>query len=190
MAGGRGGGRGGFDPNMTPEERRRRMEERLKNMTPEERARWEQRMAQNGGGGRDGNRDGGRGGNQGFGRRDMSRGIAGNVSAGGAVASGATTIDALFAPLPSVETRGRVWLYVDKQLKAVNVRLGISDGTFTELLSGDLQEDQAVVVNMVTGLEPKVTPGQQGGNNPLMGQPQRGQPGRGGPGGGGPGRGR
>ena len=33
----------------------------------------------------------------------MSRGIAGNVSAGGAVASGATTIDALFAPLPSVE---------------------------------------------------------------------------------------
>jgi hypothetical protein len=186
MAGGRAGGRGGFDPNMTPEERRRRMEERLKNMTPEERQRWEERMAQNGGG-RDGNRSGGRG-DQGFGRRDMSRGIAGNVSAGGAVASGATTIDALFAPLPTVETRGRIWLYVDKQLKPVNVRLGISDGTFTELLSGDLHEDQAVVVNMVTGLEPRAVPGQQGsGNNPLMGQPQRG-PQRG-PGGG-QGRGR
>ncbi len=183
-AGGRGGGR---DPNMTPEERRKRMEERLKTMTPEERQRWEQRMAQNGGG-RGG--DGGRG-DQGFGRRDMSRGIAGNVAAGGAVASGATSIDALFAPLPTVETRGRVWLYVDKKLKAVNVRLGISDGTYTELLSGDLQDEQAVVVNMVTGLEPKLVPGQSGaGNNPLMGQPQRGQPGRGNPGGGGPGRGR
>ena len=184
MAGGRGGGR---DPNMTPEERRKRMEERLKNMTPEERQRWEQRMAQNGGGrGGDGAR-----GDQGFGRRDMSRGIAGNVAAGGAVASGATSIDALFAPLPTVETRGRVWLYVDKKLKAVNVRLGISDGTYTELLSGDLQDEQAVVINMVTGLEPKVVPGQSGaGNNPLMGQPQRGQPGRGNPGGGGPGRGR
>jgi HlyD family secretion protein len=186
MAGGRGGGRGGFDPNMTPEERRRRMEERLKNMTPEERQRWEQRMAQNGGG-RDGNRDAARG-DQGVGRRDMSRGIAGSVTAGGAVASGATTVDALFAPLPSVETRGRVWLFVDKKLKMVNVRLGISDGTYTELLSGDLTEDQPVVVNMVTGLEPRAVPGQSGsGNNPLMGQPQRGQPGRGG---GGPGRGR
>lgn len=186
---GRGGGRT-FDPNMTPEERRKRMEERLKTMSPEERQRFEQRMAQNGEG-RGGDRDGGGRGDQGqgFGRRDMSRGIAGNVSAGGAIASGATTIDALFAPLPTVETRGRVWLYVDKKLKPVNVRLGISDGAFTELLSGDLQEDQAVVVNMVTGLEPRVVPGQQGsGNNPLMGQPQRGQPQRGG--GGGPGRGR
>jgi HlyD family secretion protein len=184
MAGGRGGGR---DPNMTPEERRKRMEERLKNMTPEERQRWEQRMAQN---------DSGRGGDsargdQGFGRRDMSRGIAGNVAAGGAVTSGATSMDALFAPLPTVESRGRVWLYVDKKLKPVNVHLGISDGTYTELLSGDLQDEQAVVVNMVTGLEPKLVPGQSGaGNNPLMGQPQRGQPGRGNPGGGGPGRGR
>jgi HlyD family secretion protein len=188
MAGGRGGGRGGFDPNMTPDERRKRMEERLKNMSPEDRQRFEQRMSQNGGG-RDGSRDGARG-DQGFGRRDMSRGIAGSVTAGGAVASGATTVDALFAPLPTVETRGRVWLYVDKQLKSVNVRLGISDGTYTELLSGDLTEDQPVVVNMVTGLEPRVVPGQSGaGNNPLMGQPQRGQPGRG-PSGGGPGRGR
>src|SRR3954453_2978509 len=35
---GGGGGRGGFDPNMTPEERRKRMEERMAAMTPEERA--------------------------------------------------------------------------------------------------------------------------------------------------------
>jgi HlyD family secretion protein len=179
--GGRGNRRGGFDPNMSPEERRKAMEERLKTMTPEERERYQQRMAQRG-------EATGTRGDQGFGRRDMSRGIAGGVSAGEAIASGATTVDALFAPLPPVETRGRVWLHVDKQLKPVNVRLGISDGTYTELISGDLQEGQAVVVNMVTGLEPARVPGQQGsGNNPLMGQPQRG-PQRGG--GGGPGRGR
>ena len=34
-----GGGRGGFDPNMTPEERRKRLEERMAQMTPEERER-------------------------------------------------------------------------------------------------------------------------------------------------------
>jgi HlyD family secretion protein len=160
------------DPNMSPEERQKRMQERMANMTPEERERFQQRMQ-----GRTGGQGGGDG-SQGFGRRDMSRGIAGSVTAGGAVSSGASTIDALFAPLPPVETRGRVWLYVDKKLKPINVRLGISDGSFTELLSGDLQEGQDVVVNMVSGLEPRATAGQQGGNNPLMG-PQRG----GGPGG-------
>jgi HlyD family secretion protein len=183
--GGRSGdGRGGFDPNMTSEERRRRLEERMASMTPEERERF-QRMREQGGGRGD---QGAARGDQGSGRRDISRGIAGSVSAGSAVTSGATTIDALFAPLPTVETRGRVWLYIDKQLKPISVRLGISDGTFTELLTGDLKDGQEVVVNMVTGLEPRPTPGQgQSGNSPLMGQPQRGGGNRGG---GGPGRGR
>ena len=67
----------------------------------------------------------------------------------GAAQSG-ETIDALFAPLAAVETRGRVWLYADKQLKPVNVRLGITDGTNTELLGNDLQ-DTAQVVTGVTG---------------------------------------
>jgi hypothetical protein len=107
----------------------------------------------------------------------MSRGIAGSVSAGSAVASGAATIDALFPPLPPVESRGRVWLYIDRKLVPINARLGISDGSYTEVISGDLKEGQEVVVNFVTGLEASRTPGQQGGGNPLM-QPQRG--GRGG----------
>ena len=173
-----GGGRGGFDPNMTPDERRRRFEERMAKMSPEERERF-QRMREQGSGreSRGAERSA-----QGNGRRDVSRGIAGGVSPGSAVASGATTIDALFAPLPTVESRGRVWLYVDQQLKPVGVRLGISDGTFTELLSGELNEGQEVVVNMVTGLEqrPQTSPGQTG--NPLMGPqrgPQRGGGGRG-----------
>jgi hypothetical protein len=86
------------------------------------------------------------------------------------------TIDALFAPLPSVESRGRVWLFIDHQLKPVNVRLGISDGTNTELLSGELQQNMEVVTG-VTGLSPARTTAAPGAGNPLM------PAGRGGPGG-------
>ena len=34
----------------------------------------------------------------------------------GTALSGAT-VDALFAPLPTIETRGRLWLYIDQQIK-------------------------------------------------------------------------
>jgi len=95
------------------------------------------------------------------------------------------TIDALFAPLPTVETSGRAWLYVDKQLKPVNLRLGISDGTQTELLSGELQPGMEVVTGVIVGnTRPQPTAGQ---GNPLM-PGGRGPGGFGGPGG--PGRGR
>jgi HlyD family secretion protein len=93
----------------------------------------------------------------------------------------AETIDALFAPLPPVESRGRVWLFVDHQLKPVNVRLGVTDGTNTQLLSGELQQNMEVVTG-ITGLgtTTRTTTG-TGTGNPLM-------PGRG-PGGFGGGRG-
>lgn len=90
----------------------------------------------------------------------------------------AQTIDALFAPLPVVESRGRAWVHLDNQLKPVMLRLGISDGTYTEVISEDLQETSEVVTG-VTGLgSTRGTPTQGGTGNPLM-------PGRGGPGGGG-----
>ena len=85
-----------------------------------------------------------------------------------AAAQQAQTIDALFAPLPVVESRGRAWLFVDRQLKSVNLRLGISDGTYTELLSDDLQENTEVVTG-VTGLTPtRGAPTQGGAGNPLI----------------------
>jgi HlyD family secretion protein len=94
-----------------------------------------------------------------------------------------STVDSLFAPMPTVDTRGRVWLFVDHKLKPVNVRLGITDGTYTELLSSELTDGMEVATN-VTGLARSTA--QTGTGNPLMPQ-QRG----GGPGGfGGPGRGR
>jgi hypothetical protein len=85
----------------------------------------------------------------------------------------------LFAPLTAVETIGRVWLYVDKQLKPVTVRLGITDGTNTELLGTELQENTQVVTG-VTGIgSTRPQPGGAGAN-PFQ---QRGG-GFGGPGGG------
>jgi HlyD family secretion protein len=99
------------------------------------------------------------------------------------------TIDALFAPLPPVESQGRVWLYQDKQLKAVNVRLGITDGTFTELLSTDALQPGAEVVTTITGVGAvRPAANAQGTGNPFQ-QNQRGG-GPGGFGGGPPARGR
>jgi HlyD family secretion protein len=91
-------------------------------------------------------------------------------------AQSAQSIDALFAPLQPVESRGRVWVYVDKQLKPLNLRLGITDGTNTELLSGDVQQGMDVVTT-ISGMNTttRTTPGNTG--NPLL--PQRGGPGRG-----------
>ncbi len=94
-------------------------------------------------------------------------------------AQAAQTIDALFAPLPAVESSGRVWLYVDKQLKPVRLRLGITDGTNTELLSGELQPNTEVVTG-ITGIGTSTRTNPTGTGNPLMG-PQRGPMGGGAP---------
>jgi hypothetical protein len=102
------------------------------------------------------------------------------------IAGGATTIDALFGPLPTVETRGRAWLYVNKQLKPVSLRLGISDGVNTEILDGgQLPVGAEVATNVILATMSQPATATGGAQNPLMG-PQRGGPGagRGGPGGG------
>ena len=66
---------------------------------------------------------------------------------------------------------------MNNELKSVNLRLGISDGTNSELLGGELQPNMEVVTG-VTGLRTTRTlPGQGGSGNPLM-------PGGRGPGGG------
>jgi hypothetical protein len=105
------------------------------------------------------------------------------------MSSGATTIDSLFAPIQILETRGTAWQYENKQLKMLRLRLGVSDGSFTEVLNeNEVPPTAEVVTSMTTGLEQRNT-NQNQQNNPLMG-PQRGQPGRGGPGGGGGGGGR
>ena len=124
--GGFGGGGGGApDP-----ERRQRMMERMQQMSPEERqeffARMRERRAAGGGPGR--------GGGPGAPRRRANAQQGLNVPA---VERGASTIDALFAPLAVEETNGRVWVLNGGRLSSLNVRLGVTDGTASELLAVD-----------------------------------------------------
>jgi hypothetical protein len=102
-----------------------------------------------------------------------------------ALSTSATTIDSLFGPLPVEESRGQAWLYENKQLKQVRLRLGISDGTNVEVLDAnpELHEGSEIVTNVIIDTGTPTTPGQNNNNNPLLG-PQRGR-GPGGPGGGG-----
>jgi HlyD family secretion protein len=82
------------------------------------------------------------------------------------------TIDALFGPLPQMVTPGRVWRFVDGRLTPSRVRLGVSDGTNTELISGELAEGTPLVTGVL--LEAPASATQGGTRSPLMG-PQRGQ---------------
>jgi len=179
---GGGEGRRG-DPNMTPEERQRRLEERMKTMTPEERAAFQERMAQRGrrgGAGGDASAGGGRGQGAGQPAGQTARPNARQGAQPAApITTGAQTIDALFAPVASTTTRGRVWMDTGTperpQLKALVVRTGITDGQWVELVEGELQEGQEVVTGVILPGAPSQVPGTTGGN-PLMG-PQRGGPG-------------
>ena len=93
------------------------------------------------------------------------------------------TIDALFAPLPPVESRGRAWLFVDHQLKSVSLRLGITDGTNTELLTGDLAQNTEVVTGITGVGSTRTSTSGTGTGNPLMPGGGRGPGGFGGAGG-------
>ncbi len=171
-AGGRGGDRGAG--GATAEERRQRMQERLAAMTPEERQAFQERM-----------KSGGRGGDQsGFGgRQNQGQGRGEQVARDGQTTpaqvaavnpAAAQTVDSLFGPLPPTESTGRVWIWVGGELKGVRVRLGITDGTYTELLSGELQAGQELVTLIVTPAAAQAAstrsplmpggPGQRGGS--------------------------
>jgi HlyD family secretion protein len=166
-----GGGRGGGD-----------FASRTQNLSPEERDQRLQRM-------RDRGFDPTAGGNGAAPQRGRGAAPAGApagapTAAAAARPTGATTIDALFGPLPRVESNGRAYVYVDKQLKPVRLRLGITDGQNTELLEGDLQQGADVVTNVALGNETRPA-----ATNFPFGQPGRGGFGPGGFGGPGGGRG-
>ncbi len=159
--GGSGGGRGGDNAD-----RQARMLDRFKTMSPDEQKQFIARMKDRG-------QD-----TTAFEQAAPATAKAPSASAANKSKYGAPqsaqTIDALFAPLQVVESRGRAWLFVDHQLKPVNLRLGITDGTNTELLSTELQPGMEVVTG-VTGLGSTRSTNAGGANgNPLM-------PGRGGP---------
>jgi HlyD family secretion protein len=169
-AGGRGGGQGDRGGSGDQADRAQRMMERFKGLSTAEQAQFIARMKERG-------QD-----TSAF--EKLAHGADAKLSSAAApqirpkygAPAAAQTIDALFAPLQTVESRGRAWLFVNHELKPVNLRLGISDGTNTELLSSELQQNTEVVTG-VTGLgTTRALPG-QGTGNPLM-------PGGRGPGGG------
>jgi HlyD family secretion protein len=57
----------------------------------------------------------------------------------------AKTIDAAFGPLETPTMEARVWQYRDGQLVPVKVKVGLSDGSSTELISGPLTPGAVVV---------------------------------------------
>lgn len=151
---GGGFGGGGF-ANMTPEEREKRMQERMASMSPEERERFAQRMRERGGD--SANPGSGFGGGRGAAAGSPQAPGAGRptqrtqgAEAGAANRPTPQTIDQLFGALPVTESAGRGWLYINNQLKSVRLRLGITDGTYTELLTGELQAGQELVTSVVT----------------------------------------
>jgi HlyD family secretion protein len=164
------GGRGGDGGD-----RQARMLERFKSMSPDEQKQFIERIK-------------GRGGDVSAFEKAVAPASKGKTKT--EPSQTASTIDALFAPLQTVERPGRAWLYVEKQLKSANLRTGITDGTNTEVVSGDLQAGNEVVTGVVLPSASRAAaagagnPFQQGGNN-------RGNNFGGGfPGGGGGGRGR
>jgi HlyD family secretion protein len=85
---------------------------------------------------------------------------------------GAATIDQLFGALPETVTRGRAWIHIGGQLRPIQLRLGVTDGTWTELLGGELQEDQPLVLSIVTPAMAAAAASRPG-NRPGQGQQGR-----------------
>jgi HlyD family secretion protein len=150
------------------------------NLTPEQRQAMMDRFAAGGGQGS----GGGRGGRTGNRNQQPSNVVTGPVKP--ITERNADKIDELYEPMPPSVSPGQVWTWDEekKELKQINIRVGITDGQFSQLLSGDLQVGQQIVTGVVLPVSQR--PANQS-NNPLMG-PQRGNPGFG-PGGGGPGGG-
>jgi HlyD family secretion protein len=179
FGGGRGGGRGG--------DFQARMIERMASMSPEERQQMIERMKARGitlpGDGQPAAAvTAQRGQGQG---QNAQRRPAQAAAATPPRAAGATTIDALFGPLPPTESFGQVWLHENGKLNRVRLRLGIADGQQTELiqvLDNNAKIDEGTdVVSSVT--LPSQRNAAAGGNAfPGLGQ-QRGGGGFGGGGG-------
>ena len=160
------GGRGGFPGGRGD----------FANMSPEERQRM---MAQFGGG-----RNGGRGGRG---------GAAANANVAPTDLAGAERIDDLVPPVPTRPSPGSVWTWdeANKKLEQHRLQVGITDGSFSQMVTGDLKPGQQVVSTILIPLtaaqrqaqQQSIFGGQQGRGN--FGGPQPGNFGGGGGGGGG-----
>jgi HlyD family secretion protein len=187
FGGGRGGGRGG--------DFQERMRARMASMSPEERQQMIERMKARGftppedlTAGASAQVPQGQG--RGQTAKPAQTQKAPAAKATPARGAGATTIDALFGPLPPTESFGQVWLHENGKLNRVRLRLGISDGQQTELtqvLDNNAKIDEGTEVVTAVTTAAQRTAATAGGNAfPGLGGQQRGgfQGGFGGGGGG------
>jgi HlyD family secretion protein len=130
-------------------ERRKRFAERMQNMSPEEREAMVARLRERGIDPNSAGAGAGPSGGRGAGSKESAPGRSGQGTPATSHEGGATTIDALFAPLPRTESFGRAWIFVDNQLRPVRLRLGISYGQNTEIIDCDIKEGTEVVSNIV-----------------------------------------
>ena len=88
-----------------------------------------------------------------------------------------TGMDTLFAPPKQPETLGMAWVLENNRLEPVQLRLGLSDGAYTEVLNDDeIPETARVVTSVTTGTESSSTATQSQQRSPLMGaQPGAGR---------------
>ncbi|HJO17920.1 MAG: efflux RND transporter periplasmic adaptor subunit [Vicinamibacterales bacterium] len=142
-------------------EGRRQMMERFQNMSEEERTTMREQF-----GGRPS--QGGVGEQANVSGRRRPRPVATDTIP--ATERGATTIDALFGPLPETVTRGQVWLYASGDVKPTALRLGITDGAFTELLDPAIPPGTELITNISLAAGALTRPTGQT-NSPLI--PQR-----------------
>lgn len=66
-----------------------------------------------------------------------------------------STIDVFFEPVPRPDAPGQLWVMRDHKLTPLAVRVGVTDGTWTELLGDGLAAGDEVVTNVV--LPPRAT---------------------------------
>ena len=76
--------------------------------------------------------------------------VPGAAHAGSRAASGAGVAAAATRRAPAATDRGQVWVLHDGQLKPVPVQVGLGDGTNTEVVAGNLQPGDTVVMNALT----------------------------------------
>jgi HlyD family secretion protein len=182
MGGGRGGGGGrAFDPNDP--EAVKRMVERYQAMPADQKAPYAVRMKE-----------------RGIDIEALAKGAKPGAAAGPAAGTtptqpasttgNALTIDALFGPLPPRVSQGRVYIWdpIAKKLKSVRLRLGVTDGQYSELLEGEIPASAELITAVTLGTDSANRNASQS-SNPLMQQQRGGMPGgMGGRGGGGGGR--
>lgn len=83
----------------------------------------------------------------------------------------AETIDELFAPLPRADSRATVWTWDEatRRFTPITVRVGVTDGTVSELLEGDVRTGDELVTGFVLPVAPAARPAR----SPLLGNQRR-----------------